>query len=381
MGAVQLEQVEACARGAAGGLHELGLDPQHVLARHRSRRLGGLAQGSAEGARSGQAPAPSARGRPPTQGRSQAPLRPAWESCIPMRAGVQACTKSTTRLQAACVLVVPEAGAGGRDARVGRDVSHLRHDQARAAHGAAAQMHQVPVVQQAVHGRVPAHGRDHQPVGERQAAQPERAGRAARPAARAAARRSGDAVQREGRVATTRARRPGRPAHQARVPPRQVVPGDALAAREQVEGELQRRLVQVARGVLEPLQAGLRPRAGCGPRPAAARARSPRQRGHVAGRAVRAPGPGRWRPPCASLVPEPIEKCAVCAASPISTSLPWGQRSLRTVGKRAPDRAVAQQAVAAQLLAEQLARAAPRCGPRRPGRGRRGARSRRGTPR
>ncbi len=28
----------------------------------------------------------------------------------------------------------------------------------------------------------------------------------------------------------------------------------------------------------------------------------------------------------ASFVPEPIEKCAVCAASPISTRLPWCQR-------------------------------------------------------
>ncbi len=35
----------------------------------------------------------------------------------------------------------------------------------------------------------------------------------------------------------------------------------------------------------------------------------------------------------ASLVPEPIEKCAVCAASPISTTLPWRQVSLRTVRK------------------------------------------------
>ncbi len=35
----------------------------------------------------------------------------------------------------------------------------------------------------------------------------------------------------------------------------------------------------------------------------------------------------------ASLVPDPIEKCAVCAASPSSTTLPSYQRSLRTVVK------------------------------------------------
>ena len=35
----------------------------------------------------------------------------------------------------------------------------------------------------------------------------------------------------------------------------------------------------------------------------------------------------------ASLVPEPMEKCAVALASPISTMLPWVQRSQRMVGK------------------------------------------------
>ena len=35
----------------------------------------------------------------------------------------------------------------------------------------------------------------------------------------------------------------------------------------------------------------------------------------------------------ASLVPEPMEKCAVCAASPISTTLAWCQRAQRTVVK------------------------------------------------
>ena len=35
----------------------------------------------------------------------------------------------------------------------------------------------------------------------------------------------------------------------------------------------------------------------------------------------------------ASLVPEPIEKWAVWAASPSSTMLSWNQRSLRTVVK------------------------------------------------
>jgi len=35
----------------------------------------------------------------------------------------------------------------------------------------------------------------------------------------------------------------------------------------------------------------------------------------------------------ASLVPDPMEKCAVCAASPSSTTLPWRQLAQRTVVK------------------------------------------------
>ena len=36
----------------------------------------------------------------------------------------------------------------------------------------------------------------------------------------------------------------------------------------------------------------------------------------------------------ASRVPEPMEKCAVCSASPISTYLPWCQRLFQTSGNR-----------------------------------------------
>ena len=74
----------------------------------------------------------------------------------------------------------------------------------------------------------------------------------------------------------------------------------------------------------------------------------------------------------ASLVPEPIEKCAVCAASPSSTTFPWRQRALRTVTKLIQQRAVLDQAVAVevgeQLLADRealvLARASRPAAPR-----------------
>ena len=57
----------------------------------------------------------------------------------------------------------------------------------------------------------------------------------------------------------------------------------------------------------------------------------------------------------ASLVPEPIEKCAVCAASPSSTTLPCRQVSLRTVCEADPARVVGQHLVAVEDVGEELA--------------------------
>ena len=50
-------------------------------------------------------------------------------------------------------------------------------------------------------------------------------------------------------------------------------------------------------------------------------------------RHVAPPRPSEIASSIASLVPEPIEKCAVCAASPSSTTFPWRQNALRTVTK------------------------------------------------
>ncbi len=101
----------------------------------------------------------------------------------------------------------------------------------------------------------------------------------------------------------------------------QVLVADALAAGQERIGELARREAGIARDVLEPFgrvaRRRLQPQHLDAPL------------GLVGGkRRARSSG---WRPMArasaiasssASLVPEPIEKCAECAASPISTTLP-----------------------------------------------------------
>ena len=57
----------------------------------------------------------------------------------------------------------------------------------------------------------------------------------------------------------------------------------------------------------------------------------------------------------ASFVPEPIEKCAVCAASPSRTTLPCAQFSQRTVPKVTQRELFADHPVPAEHLGAQLA--------------------------
>ena len=57
----------------------------------------------------------------------------------------------------------------------------------------------------------------------------------------------------------------------------------------------------------------------------------------------------------ASFVPEPIEKCAVCAASPSSTTFSWRQCSLRTVWKFSHFELLATSVWPPSMLGEQLA--------------------------
>ena len=133
--------------------------------------------------------------------------------------------------------VVPQAGASGRDAGVGRDAGHLREDQARAAHGAGAQMREVVVRRLAVDAGVLRHRRDDDPVLQRRAAQRERREH-----------------RRRGAVQARAARQPGLVfADITRIAQAQVLVRDPLRARQQRVRELLRRQARVAVDVLEPL--------------------------------------------------------------------------------------------------------------------------------
>ena len=111
----------------------------------------------------------------------------------------------------------------------------------------------------------------------------------------------------------------------------QVVVGDPAAAREQVEDELESSWwTYCGRSSNHCALAARR----------ALRARHERlARGLVRGERGRDPVLARSAETSAiasstaSFVAEPIEKCAVCAASPSSTMLSWNQRSTFTVGK------------------------------------------------
>src|SRR5690606_8440198 len=69
------------------------------------------------------------------------------------------------------LFVVPEAETGGRDAPSRLDMGGLGEDDAHAADGARSEMHEAPVVRNAVPGAVLAHRRKSYPVARRDAAE------------------------------------------------------------------------------------------------------------------------------------------------------------------------------------------------------------------
>ena len=138
----------------------------------------------------------------------------------------------------------PDARATRGNAAIGRGRGRLCDHQAGTAHGARTQMHQVPIIRQPVDGAVLAHGGHDDAIRQVHVTQLVRHecwhfGRGY--ACTAAAQR----VMRRG------------PPHQLGIALLQVLVGDALAARHQVEGELDRILIHVAFRVLEPLETRL----------------------------------------------------------------------------------------------------------------------------
>ena len=144
------------------------------------------------------------------------------------------------------VLGAVETGAAGGDAAFGRDVGHLGDHQARTAQRAASEVHEVPVADRPLLGRVLTHRRHDDAVGELDAARPER---------RERRRHRGPGVRRATGSALGESAVHLR--HQERIPRLEIVVGDPLRPGHQIEDERQRFLHQVAASVLEPLQAGL----------------------------------------------------------------------------------------------------------------------------
>ena len=145
-------------------------------------------------------------------------------------------------------LVHPRAARA--DPALAAHVGHLGDDEPRAADRATAEIHQVPVVRRAVIGRVLAHRRDDDPVGQDELAQPERYEHGRR-------HRLGG----NGHLALVGGLRREPAVHrldELGVADLEVVVRDAQAAGEQAEGELERLEPSVvALGLLEPLEAHL----------------------------------------------------------------------------------------------------------------------------
>src|SRR3989454_427995 len=249
VGHVQLEHVETRLGGHAGGLDELLPHPVHVLPVHLLRHL---ALGQVRDRRRGDQrpvavgqrlvdPLPEASRRALAAGVGELERDPGQR--VPV-------DKVHDALPGGQVLGLVHARAARADPALAAHVGHLRHHQRRAAHRPRAQIDEVPVAGGPVLGRVLAHRRDDDAVGEHEVAQPERREHRRR------GRLGGDA---EAALVSRLGREPAvHRLHELGVADPEVLVGDAQAAREQAEGELDRfQPAVVALGLLEPLEAHL----------------------------------------------------------------------------------------------------------------------------
>jgi hypothetical protein len=235
---VQLHEVEAGARTPLGGGDELGDDGVHAGAVEGLRHLVDTLAVRAFG-RADDGPVAGVQGLVdalPHELRGALGAGVAQlQADLRRRRGVDELGDAPPR---GSLLVAPQAGAAGGDPALRRHAHHLRHHEAGAAERLAAEVDEVEVGGHALVGDVHVHRRDDDPVDQLQLAEPERV------------------EHRRPRLLPT-----GEPGvdvgDEPRVAQPQVVVGDAAAAGEDVERELQRRLVDVAPEVLEPLQAGL----------------------------------------------------------------------------------------------------------------------------
>ena len=130
--------------------------------------------GSGEAEMAGQFPSGSGSSIPSHMRRVE-PLRPAWASWRAMRPSAAAVHElDRIALPGVDVLGLVHPRAARADPPLAAHVGHLGDDEGRPAGGPAAEMDEVPVVRRAVLGRVLAHRRHHDTVGEDEVPQPER---------------------------------------------------------------------------------------------------------------------------------------------------------------------------------------------------------------
>jgi hypothetical protein len=171
VGGVDLDHLEPRRQGAPGGGLE-GRDhlvDTRLVQRHRDRPS--LAERDRAGSDDG--PAPVRQGTATFPGGLGAGLAPGVGE---LDAGDRSLGMDEARDagQGLDVPVAPDPEVGGGDPAVAGDRRGLDHDQGRAAHGATAEVDQVPVVAQALIGAVLAHGGHDDPVAERHAAEGQR---------------------------------------------------------------------------------------------------------------------------------------------------------------------------------------------------------------
>jgi hypothetical protein len=235
---VKFQHVEVRFEGIPGRLNELRQDEIHVLPRHRPRSLADVLEVWQRRRR---------QQRPIIRLERIIHALPAElrRTLAARMSDLQAELGAGLRMHELdnappCVALrgIPKSRASGRDTAMRRDARHLGEQQSRAADGARAIVHQMPVVGHAVDGFVLGHGRDDHAVRQLHARDCKwEKHRRSRHLSHAAA--------------------PGKPLfillHKARVAQLEIGVADALTAGEQGIGKLARFEVHIADDVLEPL--------------------------------------------------------------------------------------------------------------------------------
>ena len=172
--AVQLEQVEAGPRRRLRRRDELIPDRDQLRCVQLARHLAGRrSRAAATGRRPPSCPRAAGRRCPPTSAWSSPCARSGRAGCrSSRRCGRARSRRSGARRPPAPSCTVPVQPGVIRPGR--GDADHLGHHQPGPAERLAAQVHEVEVAGHAVARRVHVHRRDDHPVGQLQAAQPER---------------------------------------------------------------------------------------------------------------------------------------------------------------------------------------------------------------